>query len=109
MISELPWQGNDTVTFSIATVFLSSWSVFFRNHFKELVPPIAASKKANWSLNIQILWEGFGNILEQSFKGQINQKIDILSFVALPSPNAKMNYPKWYLGKDFSSQAFIER
>ena len=42
-------------------------------------------------------------------KGQINQKIDIFSFVALPSPNTKKNHPKWDLGKDFSSQAFIEK
>ena len=39
----------------------------------------------------------------------MNQKIDIFSFVALPSPNTKENHPKWDLGKDFSSQAFIER
>ena len=43
------------------------------------------------------------------FKGQMNQKIDIFSFVALPSPNTKKNHAKWDLGKDFSSQAFIER
>ena len=42
-------------------------------------------------------------------KGQMNQKIDIFSFVALTSPNTKKNHPKWDLGKDFSSQAFIER
>ena len=42
-------------------------------------------------------------------KGQMNQKIEIFSFVALPSPNTKKNHPKWDLGKDFSSQAFIER
>ena len=42
-------------------------------------------------------------------KGQVNQKIDIFSFVALPSPNTKKNHAKWDLGKDFSSQAFIER
>ena len=42
-------------------------------------------------------------------KGQMNQKIDIFSFVALPSPNTKKNHPKWDLGKDFSSQAFVER
>ena len=30
-------------------------------------------------------------------------------FVALPSPNTKKNHPKWDLGKDFSSQTFIER
>ena len=39
----------------------------------------------------------------------MNQKIDIFSFVALPSWNTKKNHPKWDLGKDFSSQAFIER
>ena len=43
------------------------------------------------------------------FKGQMNQKIDIFSFIALPSPNTKKNHPKWDLGKYFSSQAFIER
>ena len=36
-------------------------------------------------------------------------KIEIFSFVILPSPNNKKNHPKWDLGKDFSSQAFIER
>ena len=39
----------------------------------------------------------------------MNQKIDIFSFAALPSPNTKKNHPKWDLSKDFSSQAFIER
>ena len=39
----------------------------------------------------------------------MNQKIDISSFVALPSPNTKKNHPKWYLGKDFSSQAFYRK
>ena len=42
-------------------------------------------------------------------KGQMNPKIDIFSVVALPSPNTKKKHPKWDLGKDFSSQAFIER
>ena len=42
-------------------------------------------------------------------KCQMNQKIEIFSFVALPSPNAKKNYPKWDVGKDCSSQAFIQR
>ena len=45
-------------------------------------------------------------LYEQVFKGQMNQKIDIFSFVALPSPNTKKNHPKWHLDKDFSSQAF---
>ena len=30
----------------------------------------------------------------KSLKGQMNQKIDIFSFVALPSPNTKKNHPK---------------
>ena len=47
--------------------------------------------------------------LRTSIKGQMNQKIDIFSFVALTSPNTKKKHPKWDLGKDFSSQAFIER
>ena len=42
-------------------------------------------------------------------KGQMNQKIEIFSFVVLPSRNTKKKHPKWDLGKDFSSQAFIER
>ena len=46
---------------------------------------------------------------ELLLKGQMNQNIDIFSFVALPSPNTKKKHPKWDLGKDFSSQAFIER
>ena len=39
----------------------------------------------------------------------MNQKIETFSFVALPSPNTKKKLPKWDLGEDFSSQAFIER
>ena len=55
--------------------------------------------------------EGVGAYIKESvqFKGQMNQKIEIFSFVALPSPNTKKKHPKWDLGKDFSSQAFIER
>ena len=30
----------------------------------------------------------------RDLKGQMNQKVEIFSFVALPSPNAKKNYPK---------------
>ena len=45
----------------------------------------------------------------RDIKGQMSQKIDIFSFVALPSPNTKKNHPKCDLGEDFSSQAFIER
>ena len=42
-----------------------------------------------------------------SLKGQMNLKIEIFSFVTLPSPNTKknhpkwdLNHPKWDLGKD---------
>ena len=39
----------------------------------------------------------------------MNQKIEIFSFAALSSPNAKKNHSKWDLGKDFSSPALKER
>ena len=39
----------------------------------------------------------------------MNQKIEIFSFNALPSPNTNKNHPMWDLGKDISSQAFIDR
>ena len=39
--------------------------------------------------------------LKHKLKGQMNKKIDIFSFVALPSPNSKKNHPKRDLGKDF--------
>jgi len=45
----------------------------------------------------------------REFKGQMNQKIDIFSFVALPSPNTKKNHPKWDLSKDFSSHLSLYR
>ena len=48
-------------------------------------------------------------MLNRWLKGQMNQKMEIFSFVALPSPNTKKDHPKWDLGKDFSSQAFKER
>ena len=32
--------------------------------------------------------------LKLTLKGQMNQKIDIFSFVALPSLNTKKNHPK---------------
>ena len=49
------------------------------------------------------------SVYPKTLKGQMNQKIGIFSFVAFPSPDTKKNHPKWDLGKDFSSQAFIER
>ena len=45
----------------------------------------------------------------QLFKSQMNQKIEIFSFATLPSPNTKKKHPKCDLGKDFSSQAYIEK
>ena len=51
--------------FLLAFVFLGTWS-FFTNRLRELVPPLVASVMAKFE---QILWERFGNILKQSFKG----------------------------------------
>ena len=42
---------------------------FFTNRLKELVPPLVASMMTKFE---QILWERFGNILKQSFKGHKN-------------------------------------
>ena len=50
----------------------------------------------------------FHCLIKYSLKGQMNKKIVCFSSVVLPSPNTKMNHPKWDLGKDFSSQAFID-
>ena len=36
--------------------------------------------------------------IDKYFKGQMNQKIDIFSFVALRSPNTKKNHRKCDLG-----------
>ena len=61
---------------------------------------------------IKNLPSGFGVFIQSTvstIKGQMNQKIEIFSFAALPSPNTKKNHPKWVLGKDFSSQAFKGR
>ena len=62
------------------------------------------SKPKGYLLQTTKLWEKLIVL-----KGQMNQKIAIFSFVALPSPNAKKNHPEWDLGKHYSSQAFIER
>ena len=48
----------------------------------------------------------FAKVTTLFLKGQMNQKIEIFSFVPLPSPNTKKNHPKWDLGKNLSSQAF---
>ena len=41
---------------------------------------------------VWVILEIFGTSV--SLKGQMNQKIEIFSFVALPSPNTKKNHPK---------------
>ena len=33
-------------------------------------------------------------LVKELLKGQMNQKIDMFSFVALPSPNTEKNHPK---------------
>ena len=47
-------------------LYFSVLGVFFRNPLRELVPPLVSSVVAR---SEQILWERFGNILKQSFKG----------------------------------------
>ena len=85
--------------FSGAKYYPGPETKFFRWHFLPYVqlpiPWTMASKNKR--------------IIMVFFKGQMNQKIDIFSFVTLPSPNTKKNHPNWDLGKDFCSQAFIER
>ena len=36
----------------------------------------------------------YADVARDFVKGQMNQKIEIFSFVALPSPNTKKNHPK---------------
>ena len=45
----------------------------------------------------------------ENLKVKWTKKLKFFFFVALPSPNTKEKHPRWDLGKDFSSQAFIER
>ena len=52
--------------FLLAFVFLGTRSFFFQKLLRELVPPLVASVVAKFE---QILWERFGNILQQSLKG----------------------------------------
>ena len=54
----------------LALVFLGT-SNFFSNRLAEPVPPLVASIMAKFE---QILWECFGNILKQSFKGHKNSE-----------------------------------
>ena len=57
LTSELPWQHNDAIT---------SFTYLCISRYLELVLPLVASVMAKFE---QILWERFGNILKQSFKG----------------------------------------
>ena len=52
-------------------LYFSVLGVFFRNRLRELVSPLVASVVARFE---QILWERFGNISKQSFKGHKNSK-----------------------------------
>ena len=70
-----------------------------------------ATQMAGMSLqhqNIKVLHPTFNTDFSLTLKGQMNQKI-ALFFGALPSLNTKKDHPKWDLGKEFSSQAFIWR
>ena len=53
-----------------AFVFLGTW-IFFRNRFRELVPPLVASFMGKIE---KILWQRFGNILKRSFKCHRNSE-----------------------------------
>ena len=57
--------------FLLAFVFLGTRSFFFQKSLRELVPPLVASVVAKFE---QILWERFGNILQQSLKGHKNSE-----------------------------------
>ena len=72
------------------------------NFYLHLIAIALSFKKEKRRRRLMIFYPGW------YLKGQINQKVDIFSFVALPSPNTKKKHPKWDLGKDFFSQAFIE-
>ena len=54
--------------FLLSFAILGTWS-FLTNRLSELVPPLVASIMEKLE---QILWERFGNILKQSFKGHKN-------------------------------------
>ena len=66
LTSELPWQNNDAITPFTCFCISRYLEFFFRNRLRELVPPLVASVMPKFE---QILWERFGNILEQGFKG----------------------------------------
>ena len=44
--------------------------------------------------NIKVLHPTFNTDFSLTLKGQMNQKIDVFSFVALPSPHTKNDHPK---------------
>ena len=60
--------------------------------------------KTNWfsqgpDIKCFVIFQAFHFIVLQqqqrnTLKGQMNQKIEIFSFVALPSPNTKKSHPK---------------
>ena len=71
LTSELPWQHNDAITFFTCLCISRFLGDFFRNRLGEVVPPLVTSVVAKFE---QILWERFGSILKQSFKGPKNSE-----------------------------------
>ena len=66
LTSELPWQHNDAIT-SFTCLCICRYLEFFSEiAIGELVLPLVASVMAKFE---QILWERFGTILKESFKG----------------------------------------
>ena len=60
-------------------------------------------------LQIIFFLKSLSRSLKSHMKGQMNQQIKIFCFNAIPSPNTNKSHLKWDLGKDISSQAFIDR
>ena len=79
MLSELPWQRNDVITFLTCFVFLGTMRFFFStNRLRGLVPPLASSFMATFE---RFFSERFGNILKKVLrlrKTVNNYAIDII-------------------------------
>ena len=71
MLSELPWQRNDVITFLTCFVFLGTMRFFFHKSLKGACTSLGFLVYGNiWT----IFSERFENILKKSFEGQKNSK-----------------------------------
>ena len=71
LTSALPWQHNDAITVFTYFCITRYKELFFRVRSRELVLPLVASVVAKFE---QVLWERFGNILNQGFEGHKNSE-----------------------------------